>query len=747
MAAPAPRRDALRRAARVTAAACTGFYLCRYVAGDVTIATYAVFTAIALGALSDVQGTPNQRTRVLLTAVACGLGLVTIGTLTAATTWTAAAGMLVVGFFVAYAGVGGPRVAGVANGLQLFYVLPCFPPYAPDTLDERLAGVVVGGLLLAAADRWLWPPASPPPPGARLAAAAEGLAEYAGTLAEALRAPADATRVRERSARGSAAEAIARLRMTEIPVAQRPLGPGVRDRSLLVAGTATRTAAARLTGLGRLLVGPGAPAHPFLADLVAATAEAFAAVGTAAHAGGRRAAHAGPGPDESTSAGAGLLATGSVDAALAAYVDRRVRAREAVGPADALRAGLAAVAAAEEARIAVLAVRGVVGAPPPDPAATPPTLWFLHAGPFELWWRRLQSHLTPRSVYLQNAVRLALGLAAARVVAGSFDLSHGFWVLLATLSLMRTSAAAGRAVLVSAFAGTVAGAVVGGGILAVVGDRTDVYAWALPLTMVLAFAAGPVLGVAAAQGGFTVVVALLFAQVAPATWQLAEVRLLDVVVGGLVGAVIGAAVWPRGGGGELRRVTAATLRAAAAEVESTVGHLAGDRATPPSDLHRLSVLVDHTYAQYRTEPASGRPEPDWLTVLAIVHRLDRYSAELRDQHAGTTAAPPRPEVAAALRAAACDVAGAYRAAADAVRSGSPLPVDAGAGCRARFRVGDGAGPPAPSPEAALRVLDAWGWLYALADDVDLLEHAFRLTTGPSPTRPRHGDRPAPGRHR
>ena len=37
-----------------------------------------------------------------------------------------------------------------------------------------------------------------------------------------------------------------------------------------------------------------------------------------------------------------------------------------------------------------------------------------------------------RSVFFQNAVRLAVGLAAARLVAGLLDLSHGFWMLLAT---------------------------------------------------------------------------------------------------------------------------------------------------------------------------------------------------------------------------------------------------------------------------------------------------------------------------
>ena len=192
-----------------------------------------------------------------------------------------------------------------------------------------------------------------------------------------------------------------------------------------------------------------------------------------------------------------------------------------------------------------------------------------------LWWRRLAAHFTPRSVYFQNAVRLALGLAAARLAADLLDLSHGFWVLLATLSLMRTSLVASGLALVPAFLGTLGGAFVAAGVLALVGDDTIVYAVVLPIAMVVTFAAGPLLGPAAAQFGFTVVVSVLFAQLAPTTWQVAEVRLTDVVVGGLIGALIGAAVWPRGGAGEVRRSAALCLRSTADELVATVRALAG----------------------------------------------------------------------------------------------------------------------------------------------------------------------------
>ena len=47
------------------------------------------------------------------------------------------------------------------------------------------------------------------------------------------------------------------------------------------------------------------------------------------------------------------------------------------------------------------------------------------------------------------------------------------------------------------------------------------------------------------------------------TWRLAEVRITDVLLGGLLGAVIGLLVWPRGATGEMRRIAKASLDTAA----------------------------------------------------------------------------------------------------------------------------------------------------------------------------------------
>jgi uncharacterized membrane protein YccC len=268
--------------------------------------------------------------------------------------------------------------------------------------------------------------------------------------------------------------------------------------------------------------------------------------------------------------------------------------------------------------------------------------------------------------------------------------------------------------------GVLLGAIAAGVLVTVVGVHTDVYVWTLPLIMLAGLAAGPLLGPAAGQAGFTVLVTVLFAQLAPATWRLAETRLLDVVLGGLIGALIGAAVWPRGGAGELRRTAADVLRSGAHDVLRTVTLLVG-RPEPdvPSQTARLLVLLDATHAQYRTEarPGSGS-QVDWLTVLGIAHRFVDESDLLlgrRQQHGPV----PWPDVAATLTATARDMARDLHAVADALETVT-VP---GPGVTAPPAEHPPAAPYWQDPQDALRVIDAWGWLYVLAGDLDRLRGA------------------------
>ncbi|HEX4356415.1 MAG TPA: FUSC family protein [Pseudonocardia sp.] len=707
-----PELRAVRLAVRVTTAACLGFYLCRYLLGDGVMATYAVFGAIALGALSDVFGAPAVRTRVYLLALPAAAALVALGTALAWHTWLAVLGMLVVGFLVAYAGVGGPRLIGLVNGMQLFYILPCFPPYAPDTLPQRLIGLAIGVALLIVVDRVLWPAPAPPMFCTRIADTADLVARYLAKVR--LHPETEQVELREKTL-----EALEGLRLTAVPVPQRPTGPGHRDRGLTHAAGAVRIIGARTAVLDELMHSPDAPPAELTSALLGAVRTSLAEVSAALR--GR-----GPAP-----------VAGPLMAMVERYLERRAGWIASRGDntelPDGLRAGIAALAIAESTRGLVAAARAAVGAAPDDTAEPSPTAWYTTASTARLWRGRLLSHLTPRSVYLQNAVRLALGLAVARAAVDLFDLSHGMWVLLATLTLMRTSLIASGAALVPAFTGTLVGAGLGAGLLTAIGGHSTVYAVMLPVVMVLAFAAGPVLGPPYGQAGFTVVVALLFAQVSPATWELAGSRLLDVVAGGLIGAAIGAAVWPRGGAGEIRRIAEEALRAGANDLVTTVDAVGGVCRLAPSQPRsdHLAMLFENTYSQYRSEPAHAN-DADWLTVLSVVNRLASDAQVLTSRHPELDPLP-WPGVADRIDGAARDVATGFREVADAIAEGRPS--DCGAmALMARLRSHPLSARFAAEPRAALRALDAWGWLQALSYDLDRLERAMSYPLRPAPPR-------------
>jgi len=699
-----PTLTSIRRAARVTVVACLGFYTCRYGLDDPTMATYALFGAVALGMLAQIPGTPALRSRTLLAVLPIGYVLVTAGTLLSVSTWSAAAGMLVFGFLVSYAGVGGPRLVGLANGVQLLYILPCFPPYDPGSLGYRLAGLSIAVLLLAAAEIVLWPDPAPVLYPALLAGALTAVARCLDALADAYRGGAHG---RDRAARllpaaTSAAEAI---RPSRLLPAQRPASAGRRDRALSNAGGLVRLALGRTVELCRE-ADPRTLSAQAVADLLRQTAAATGAAAACLRGRG--------GPPDAT----------RIAHALEAFRRARLQvAPDGVDP-DRLRAGSLALSVAEWTKTLVMAVRVASGAPlhpdPTPPPAPPGLLWYADRPAARLWWQRFREHLTPRSVYFQGALRLAVALAAARVLAGILDLSHGFWVLLATLTVLRTSAIRTRSALWPALAGTIVGSVLAGGLL-LIGADPRLYELGLPIVMLVGFSAGALLGLGWGQALFTLVIALVFAQLAPVNWQLAETRFLDVAIGAVIGVLIGLVAWPRGGAGELHRTTGRFLRASAAAIRESIAVLATGAAPGPAlpRSRRQGQLAAASYAQYQSE-RHGPSAVDWQATLnAGYDAVGGADAMLR---AGPTGR--RLDATGRLTAYADAVAGAYERVGIALLNRERIPLDP-------VPADPGGWPTAAGPDL-YHLADLRTWLAGLAG-------ALARTAAPAPTdRDRHG---------
>ncbi|MFF3687949.1 FUSC family protein [Streptomyces sp. NPDC002187] len=703
-----PDRTAIvHRAVRVTVAASAGFYPFVYVVDRPETAIYALFGPVALGAMSQIPGSGRQRAAVMLRALPVGLLLVVLGTVLAVSTWAAVLGMLVVGFVLAFAAVAGPRAAGAAPGLQLCYILACFPPYAPQALGDRLTGITLGVLVLALCEVFLLPAPAAVPYRERLADAIATAASAAGDETAARPPPEQAAIADQLRATGR------NLRLSSLPPAERPAGPGRADRALAHAGTAARRLLDQLAHSGDLQpAGDPPPGSSADAEADAASAGLLARVSALCDAVAAALRTGKPLP------AAGLVA---LDTAIREFQAQRLA--QASGPPHrvpdgrALRRQAAVLGTAVSVRTLYVSVMVGLDGRRTDPIPPQELFWYADASAPALWWRRLAGNMTLRSVQFQNAVRIAVGLGAARLVAGSLDLEHGFWVLLAVLTLGRTTVWETWSAVRSAVIGTLLGAVAAGTLLFVAGQHTNAYAVLLAPGMLAAFALGPLLGIAWAQALFTLVVAAAFAQLAPASWQLAEIRIEDVVTGSAIGLLCGLLAWPAGARREVRRTMGALLHACAPLVPGTVRGIVAEppgSVPPPSTIPALHCLrlAEAAYLQFRSEPGE-RPAAmwDWHAVLIAANHvlLGVHSLPRIDQP--TVAIPP--DAVARVGTAADQVALATDRVAELCAEGAPrrTPV------RSVFR--PSTEPPVSPPLPVL--IDLEQWLGSLAAQLARIE--------------------------
>ncbi|RAO28730.1 Inner membrane protein YccS [Micromonospora saelicesensis] len=644
----------LRRGARLTLVASVVFYGCRYGAGSSTLATYGLFGTIAAGSFAQLPGPAPQRARILVLSLPVVWALIAAGSLLAWSTWAAAGGMLVVGFVVAFAGVGNPRLVGLASAFQLFYILASFPPYQPGTLPERLGGVTLAVVLLAVAEVFLWPDPVPVSYRQRLAEAADGVAAFLDATAEKLTDPhaaaGDPDARRER-----AHDVVAAIELNRSPPAWAPTAAGAQDRALRICAAALREVLGEADRLAA-----DAPPEP-IPDLAAARllrscADTTRAVG------------------RSLSPGAPAVAPAHLDVAVgraeAAYPVGDGQLRDAQDVPRLCR-DATALALADQVRVFVVGSRVATGARLGGDDASSALFEFARRSPWTLYWWQFRAHLAPRSVHLHSSLRLAVALAIARVAAGVLQLTHGFWVLLATLTVLRTSAADTRTALRPAVLGTIIGAVVSGGVMVVVDDPI-VYAVVLPVTLLLAFGVGRLLGPVWQQALFTLLLTVVFAQLSPEGWRLAEARLVDVLLGAVIGVLAGVAIWPRGAGHDLRHNATRYLAASADAVEQTVQSMLGDAPPPAGALGRVRrrmVLIDSSYCQYHSERHDPhRQQVNWDAVLSAGHHVvPGAESLLRRNPPGCLAGWPG--AAALLRDSAAHLRSAYDSLADEVAHG------------------------------------------------------------------------------
>jgi uncharacterized membrane protein YccC len=161
-------------------------------------------------------------------------------------------------------------------------------------------------------------------------------------------------------------------------------------------------------------------------------------------------------------------------------------------------------------------------------------------------------HAALGSIWFRNSVRGAVGLAVAVFIAQRTGLQHGFWVVLGTLSVLRSNALATGWSVLSALAGTAAGILLGALLVIAIGTHEAVLWAVLPVAVLVAAYAPRGISFAAGQAGFTVVLFVLFNLIQPVGWSVGLVRVEDVAIGFAISLGVGVLFWPRGAAALLR---------------------------------------------------------------------------------------------------------------------------------------------------------------------------------------------------
>jgi uncharacterized membrane protein YccC len=243
----------------------------------------------------------------------------------------------------------------------------------------------------------------------------------------------------------------------------------------------------------------------------------------------------------------------------------------------------------------------------------------------------LARHASVRSVWFLNSLRGSLALATAVLVADVSGVQHGFWVVLGTLSVLRTNAASTESTALRALGGTVIGFAVGALLLLGIGTSTPALWAALPIALAVAAYAPGTLPFAFGQAAFTVVVVVLFNLLAPVGWKVGLLRIQDVALGCGVSLVVGVLFWPRGASSVVGDDLADAFRRGADYLTQAVDWALGARHAPPdagAAAVTAGIRLDEALRGFLAEQGAKRlsKEDLWMLVMATMRlRLTAYS--------------------------------------------------------------------------------------------------------------------------
>jgi Fusaric acid resistance protein-like len=502
---------ALKSAARAALVMPAVFALADEVIGKPQTSFLAAFGSFAMLVLVEFAGQWRVRLLAYLGLGCVGALNITLGTLCSRTPWIGAVVMAIVGFVALFAGVLGGYFAAAAPAAILTFVLPVTLPAPNSVVADRLEGwgIAVGAGICAV--MLLWPPRA---------------------RADLSRAAAAAIRVVANFLDGAVSADEARRAVDEL--ANRFLGTQHRPT-----GPTGPTAA--LTSIPDELDWLLSFMTPTPELSTSEDRDAIAAAAGTLRAGAARLEGSEQRPDFDALHAARDRVARAVVRRLADVPDI-----ESLDPPFRIR--VATYSARQVAAYALVAT----GADVPELQESDLAHATVSNPALQAAEQVVVEHANFGSVWFQNAVRAAAGLGLAVYIAQSAGLQHGFWVVLGTLSVLRSNALSTGWSIVTALAGTAAGIVLGAALVIGIGTHQSVLWIVLPLAVLLASYAPRAISFAAGQAGFTVTLFILFNIIQPVGWRVGVVRVEDVAIGFAISLGVGLLFWPRGAAALLR---------------------------------------------------------------------------------------------------------------------------------------------------------------------------------------------------
>ncbi|MDN4599179.1 FUSC family protein [Leifsonia virtsii] len=653
-----PGLMALRRAGRAAIAVPLLFLLGSRVIGSPEVALFSAFGSFALLLFVDFGGPLRERVQAQVALAVAGGALVALGTLASSPVWLSASAMAVVALVVLFAGSVSSVIASAGTSLLLTFILPVMLPGTPASVGPRLLGWGIAALVSVAAITLLWPAPVREPLRGRAAEACRALAARVRSLAPGELSPAAVADADATAAEAQAA--VTALHTGFLATPYRPTGLSAPARTVVRLVDELLWLNSVVDQLDRHIRMPHdtpAPAHEAARTVREAAADVLDR-GAALLAG-----HGGD-PAELDAALERLsFARSSVEAATLSPAFAEFGGRDGGSgmSADAVIVALGPGFRAQELAYAVMTVgRNIVLT-----AQAERRSWWQRtlgrqpgdlAGPVAAAAERASGYVGWNSVWLRNSIRGAIGLGLAVLIAKLTGVEHAFWVVLGTLSVLRSSALSTGQTALRGVLGTVIGVVVGALALLALGSNPVVLWLVLPVAILIAGVAPSAISFAAGQAAFTVVLVLLFNIIAPAGWTVGLVRIEDVALGCAVSLVVGALFWPRGAAASLRSAVADAYLAGVDYLRAAVAFGAG-RCDPSAPEHpephqqslraaAASRRLDDAFRTFLTERGSKtRPLSEVsATVTGVagvrlaadaILELWRGQAPARSDHAST----------------------------------------------------------------------------------------------------------------